>query len=342
MALEFGIDTFGDVTWDDEGRDLSQAQVIRNVVAEGILADEVGLDVFGLGEHHRDDFAISAPEPVLAAIAAQTSRIRLTSAVTVLSSDDPIRVYQRFSTLQAISGGRAEITLGRGSFTESFPLFGHDLSDYEMLFEEKLEIIAALVQQGKVSFEGRHRRALKNQTVYPLPETPIPVWIGVGGSPDSVVRAASHNMPMALAIIGGNPARFKPYADLYREVREKMEAPALPLGCHSPGHVARTDREARDRFFEGYAIMHQRIGRSRGWPPLSRKAFDHEIDHGALYVGSPDTVAEKIAATVRVLGLDRFDLKYSAGPVSHDAMMDTIRLYGEDVVPRVRNILARG
>ncbi|WP_226551134.1 LLM class flavin-dependent oxidoreductase [Celeribacter naphthalenivorans] len=340
MALEFGVDTFGDVTWDENGNDLPQGQVIRNVIAEGVLTDQVGLDVFGLGEHHRPDFAVSAIEPVLAAIAAQTSKVKLTSAVTVLSSDDPIRVFQRFSTLQAISNGRAEITLGRGSFTESFPLFGFDLSDYEMLFEEKFELFKLLTTQDKVSWSGRHRTALKQQTVYPRPERPIPVWLGVGGTPQSVVRAAANDVSMTLAIIGGSPARFKPFADLYRDVRKQMDAPMLPLGAHSPGHIAKTDTEARDRYFDGYRIMHQRIGASRGWPPLTREAFEHEVDHGALFVGSPETVAQKIAATVSVLGLDRFDLKYSAGPVSHDAIMDTIRLYGEEVAPRVREILA--
>lgn len=342
MALEFGVDTFGDVTWDENGNDLPQGQVIRNVIAEGVLTDQVGLDVFGLGEHHRPDFAVSAIEPVLAAIAAQTSNVKLTSAVTVLSSDDPIRVFQRFSTLQAISNGRAEVTLGRGSFTESFPLFGFDLSDYEMLFEEKFELFKLLTTQDKISWSGRHRTALKQQAVYPRPERPIPVWLGVGGTPQSVVRAATNDVSMTLAIIGGSPARFKPFADLYRDVRKQMDAPMLPLGAHSPGHIARTDAEARDRYFDGYRIMHERIGASRGWPPLTREAFDHEVDHGALFVGSPETVAQKIAATVSVLGLDRFDLKYSAGPVSHNALMDTIRLYGEEVTPRVREILAEG
>ncbi|WP_434289510.1 LLM class flavin-dependent oxidoreductase [Celeribacter sp. SCSIO 80788] len=342
MALEFGIDTFGDVTWDAAGHELPQGQVIRNVIKEGILADQVGIDVYGVGEHHRPDFAVSAIEPVLAAIAAQTSKIKLTSAVTVLSSDDPIRVFQRFSTLQAISNGRAEITLGRGSFTESFPLFGYDLSDYEMLFEEKFELFKLLATEEKVSWSGRHRPPLKSQVVYPRPERPIPVWVGVGGSPDSVVRAATNDISMTLAIIGGSPARFKPFTDLYRDIRDKMGAPQLPLGCHSPGHIAATDAEARDRYFEGYRIMHHRVGHSRGWPALTREAFEREVDHGALVVGSPETVAQKIAATVTILGLDRFDLKISSGPVSHEALMDTIRLYGEEVAPRVREILAKG
>lgn len=342
MALEFGIDTFGDVTWDAAGNDLPQGQVIRNVIKEGILADQVGIDVYGIGEHHRPDFAVSAIEPVLAAIAAQTSKIKLTSAVTVLSSDDPIRVFQRFSTIQAISNGRAEITLGRGSFTESFPLFGYDLADYEMLFEEKFDLFKRLTTEEKVSWSGRHRPPLKAQTVYPRPERPIPVWVGVGGSPDSVVRAATNDVSMTLAIIGGSPVRFKPFADLYRDIRDRMSAPQLPIGCHSPGHIADTDAEARERYFEGYRIMHQRIGQSRGWPPLTREAFEREVDHGALFVGSPETVAQKIAATVAVLGLNRFDLKISSGPVPHEALMDTIRLYGEEVAPRVREILAKG
>lgn len=278
---------------------------------------------------------------MLAAIAARTTRIKLTSAVTVLSSDDPIRVFQQFSTLQALSDGRAEVTLGRGSFTESFPLFGHDLSDYETLFTEKLAIFTELARTGRVTFAGRHRTALKDQEVSPRTATALPVWIGVGGSPDSVLRAAQHDMPMVLAIIGGNPARFRAYADLYRNTRAEMGATPLPIAAHSPGHIAQTDQEARDRFFEGYRLMHARIGRSRGWPPLTREAFEHEIDHGALYVGSPETVAQKIAATVEVLGLDRFDLKYSAGPVSHELLMDTIRLYGTEVAPRVREVLGR-
>lgn len=339
MALEFGIDTFGDVTWDANGRDLSHAQVIRNIVAEAKLADQTGIDVFGLGEHHRPDFAVSAPETVLAGIATVTERIKLTSGVTVLSSDDPIRVFQRFSTLHALSNGRAEVTLGRGSFTESFPLFGYDLSDYEMLFEEKLDLFSRLVTSDKVSWSGRHRSALKNQGVWPQPEKPLSVWIGVGGTPESVVRAARYDMPLALAIIGGNPHRFRAFADMYRDVRKQMGAKALPIGCHSPGHVGATDQEARDRFFEGFKVMHHRIGRTRGWPPLTRDAFEREIDHGALYVGSPETVATKIAGTVKALGLDRFDLKYSAGPVGHDVLMDCIRLYGQEVIPMVRDML---
>ena len=338
--LELGLDTFGDVTHGADGKPLPHAQVIRNVVDEGILADELGISFFGVGEHHRADFAVSAPETVLAGIATRTSQIKLGSAVTVLSSDDPIRVYQRFATVDALSNGRAEIILGRGSFTESFPLFGHDLSRYELLFNDKLSLINALLKEEKVTWQGETRPPLKNTVVYPRPEgATIPTWIGVGGSPESVIRAASHELRMMLAIIGGAPSRFKPYVDLYHEAHEKMGTDPQPIGVHSPGHVGPTDEEAKERFFPGYKAMHDGIGASRGWPPLTREAFEREISHGALTVGAPETVARKIANTVKTLGLGRFDLKYSAGPVSHDLMMDSIRLYGEQVIPMVRDMV---
>jgi len=338
--LEFGLDTFGDITHDAQDRPLSGAEVIRNLVAEGIRADEVGIDYIGIGEHHRADFAVSTPEPIISAILARTERIRAGTSVTVLSSDDPIRLYQRFSTINAIAPGRAEITLGRGSFTESFPLFGHDLSDYEMLFEEKFELFHKLLTQDRVSFQGRHRAPLSNVTVYPRAEAPIRTWLGVGGSPDSVIRAASHGLPMILAIIGGDPARFRPHVDLFHRAHDQMGTTPQPLGVHSPGHVGATDEEARDSFFPGYKVMHDNIGSTRGWPPLRRADFDREIAHGSLYVGGPDFVAQKIARTVKILGLSRFTLKYSAGPVSHEALMRNIELYGTEVIPRVRRLLA--
>jgi len=340
MPLEMGLDTFGDVTHDAQGRPVPHAQVIRDLVDEAVLADELGVDFFGVGEHHREDFAVSAPETVLAGIATRTQRIKLGSAVTVLSSDDPIRVYQRFATLDALSGGRAEIILGRGSFTESFPLFGFDLEDYELLFNDKLSLIASLLRDEKVSWQGQTRPPLKGVTVYPRPERgTIPTWIGVGGSPESVIRAVSHEMNLMLAIIGGAPQRFRPYVDLYFEAHEKMGTDPKPIGVHSPGHVGPTDEEAKERFFPGYKAMHDRIGAQRGWPPLSREAFEREVSHGAMNVGSPETVARKIAATAKALKLDRFDLKYSAGPVPHEVHMDGIRLYGEKVIPMVRDIL---
>ena len=339
--LELGLDTFGDVTDGPDGEPLAHAQVVRNLVAEGVLADQVGVDFFGVGEHHRDDFAISAPEVALAAIAAKTERVRLGSAVTVLSSDDPIRVFQRFSTVDAISRGRAEVILGRGSFTESFPLFGYDLADYERLFEEKLDLFAALIEGGPVNWSGSIRPPLKDQLVFPtLESAPLKTWIGVGGSPESVVRAARYRLPMLLAIIGGDPARFKPYVDLYHRAFAQLGTPAQPIGVHSPGHVAETDEAAREGFFPGYKRMRDRIGAERGWPPMGRDEFDREIESGSLYVGSPETVARRIAATVRTLGVQRFQLKYSAGPVEHEKLMRGIELYGTRVIPLVRDMLA--
>ncbi len=338
--LELGLDSFGDVTAGVDGRLLPHAQVIRDVVEEAVLADAVGVDVFGLGEHHRADFAVSAPEPVLAAIAARTTRIRLGSAVTVLSSDDPIRVFQRFSTLDALSSGRAEVILGRGSFTESFPLFGHALSDYETLFGEKLDLFAALLREPRVSWNGTIRPPLVDQAVFPPVEAGrLRTWIGVGGSQESVVRAARHGLPMMLAIIGGDPKRFAPFVELYNRAARHFATPLQPVGVHSPGFVADTDEQARDQFWPDYKRMHDLIGAERGWPPLQRHAFDAEIERGALHVGAPDTVARKIAATARALGLSRFDLKYSAGPLSHARLMRCIELYGTRVIPAVREML---
>ena len=340
-SLQFGLDTFGDVTVDQEGRRLHQAQVIREVVEQAVRADQVGIDAFGVGEHHRDDYAISAPEVVLAAIAARTERIALGTAVTVLSSDDPIRVYERFATLDAVSNGRAEITLGRGSFTESFPLFGLDLADYEVLFEEKLNLFATVRSERRFSWEGTTRPALQDAEVFPKTERgALPTWIGVGGSPQSVVRAARYRFPLALAIIGGAPARFVPYADLYRRALNELGAPQLPIAVHSPGFVAETDEEAREQLFPHFKANRDRIGRERGWPPTSRAEFESEVQHGAVFAGSPETVARKIADTVTTLGLSRFDLKYSNGPMPHEQLMRCIDLYGTKVVPRVRELLA--
>src|SRR6201994_1335184 len=310
--LEFGLDTFGDVTRDAAGTHIPHAQVIRDVVEQAVLADELGIDAIGLGEHHRADFAISAPEVALAAIAARTKRIRLGSAVTVLSSDDPIRVFQRFATLDAVSNGRAEVILGRGSFTESFPLFGFDLRQYEALFEEKLDLFAAVLKQEPVTGEGKLRPPLKNQSVYPpIEHGTLKTWIGVGGSPESVVRAAHYDLPLMLAIIGGDPKRFKPYIALHPRAYGQWGGPAKPIGVHSPGYVAETDEKARDELWPDYKVMRDRIGKERGWPPMGRDEFVHEADHGSLYVGSPETVARKIAATVKALGSARFQLKYS-------------------------------
>lgn len=341
MQLELGLDTFGDVTESADGSPRPHAAVIRDVVEEAALADRLGIDFIGIGEHHRADFAVSAPEMLLAAIAARTTRIRLGSAVTVLSSEDPVRVYQRFATLQALSGGRAEVILGRGSFTESFPLFGFNLRDYDLLFAEKLDLFTQLLAQGPVTWSGQTRAPLRGQCVYPtVSDGPLRTWIAVGGTPDSVVRAASYGLPLMLAIIGGPPQRFVGYAELYRRSLSQFAKPATPLGVHSPGYVAATDERAREEFWPHYKGMHDRIGAERGWPPIRRADFDREVDSGSLYVGSPATVAGKITATARLLGLDRFDLKYSAGHLPHDRMMTCIDLYGREVMPRVRAMLA--
>lgn len=340
QPLELGLDTFGDVTRGADGRLLPQDQVLRNVVAEAVLADHVGVDFIGLGEHHRDDFAISSPEVLLAAIGAQTRRIRLGTAVTVLSTDDPVRLFQRFSTLSAITQGRAEVILGRGSFTESYPLFGHDLNDYDLLFEERLELFVRLLRQDRVTWAGQTRAPLKDARVYPpLGPNGLIAWIGVGGSPESVVRAVRHDMPMMLAVIGGDPRRFLPFVDLYRRAYAQIGGTPRPLGVHSPGHVAATDEQARDEAFAGYKALHDRIGAERGWPRTTRAQFDAEADHGSMYVGSPETVARKIATTMRDLGLARFDMKYSQGTLPHDAMMRSIELYGTRVIPMVRELL---
>jgi probable LLM family oxidoreductase len=339
--VELGLDTFGDITAGADGKPLSHAQVIRHVIDEAVLADELGICFIGLGEHHRQDFAISSPEIVLAAIAGRTSRIRLGSAVTVLSSDDPIRVYQRFATLDAASNGRAEVILGRGSFTESFPLFGYELSQYEQLFDEKLDLFVALLKEEPVTWKGRTRAALTNQRVFPPTESKsLKTWIGVGGSPESVIRAVRYELPLMLAIIGGDPKRFMPYVDLYRRGLDQLGRPALPIGVHSPGYVADTDALAREEFWPDYKKMRDRIGAERGWGPMNRKEFDQEADHGSLYIGSPETVARRVTATIKALGISRFDMKYSAGALSHEKLMQCIELYGRKVIPLVRDMLA--
>ncbi len=343
MTLQMGLDTFGDVTVDRDGRPVPQDQVIRDLVEEGVLADQVGVDAIGVGEHHRPDFAVSSPETVLAGIATRTERITLGSAVTVLSSDDPIRVFQRFSTVDALSNGRAEVTLGRGSFIESFPLFGFDLADYETLFAEKLDLFAALLDEQPLQWSGTTRAPLDGQRVYPLTRSGLKAWIGVGGSPQSVVRAARYGFPLVIAIIGGAAERFAPFADLYRRALEEIGREELPIAVHSPGHVADTDEQALEQAWPHYKAMHDRIGGERGWGPMSRAEFDAQTGpQGALYVGSPETVARKIAGTARLLGLSRFDLKYSMGTLPHDQMMRTIELYGTTVIPMVRDMLSEG
>jgi probable LLM family oxidoreductase len=341
-VVELGLDTFGDVTETRDGELVSQAQAIRDVIAEGVLADEVGVDFFGVGEHHRADFAVSSPEMVLASIASQTERIKLGSAVTVLSSDDPVRVYQRFATLDAASNGRAEVILGRGSFTESFPLFGFDLALYDELFEEKLALFVELMKEEEVTWSGSTRASLSGQQVYPNTESgSLKAWVGVGGSPESVVRAAHYGLPLVLAIIGGDPRRFAPYIELYRRALAEFGHAALPIAVHSPGYVGESDEQAREELWPYYKEGRDRVGASRGWPPVTRAQFDQEVSTGgSLYVGSAETVATKIARTVAALDVDRFDMKYSAGRLPHESLMRNIELYGTEVVPMVREILA--
>jgi len=339
-SIELGLDTFGDVTVDSNGQLLSQAQSLRNLVDQGVMADQAGLAFIGVGEHHRPDFSVAAPEVVLAAMAARTTRIHLGSAVTVLSSDDPIRVFQRFSTLNAISNGRAEVIMGRGSFTESYPLFGFDLAQYEELFEEKLELFAELLKGTPVTWSGRLRSPLKDQKIYPPIESgTLKTWIAVGGTPQSVVRAAYYGFPLMLAIIGGSPARFASFADLYRRASEKAEKTPGPIGAHSPGHVAETDEQAKEELWPHYQGLMNRIGRERGWSPIGRDHFEREASDGALFVGSPQTVAAKIVQTVKDLGLTRFDLKYANGTLPHDRLLNSIELYGTKVMPLVRDML---
>jgi probable LLM family oxidoreductase len=342
IPFTFGIDTFGDVTLDPVTGLQPHARVLREVVEQAVQADQVGLDAFGVGEHHRADFAISAPEVVLAAIAARTTRIRLGSAVTVLSTDDPVRVFQRFSTLDALSNGRAEVILGRGSFTESYPLFGFDLARYDELFEDRLGLFVEILKGGPVTWKGTTRTPIAATEIHPPIESGrLKTWIGVGGSPDSVRRAARHGLPLTLAIIGGEPRRFRPFVDLYLHALEQHGQPTLPIAAHSPGHVAATDDEARDQLWPHYQAMINRIGRERGWPPTTRAHFDREAGpDGSLYVGAPDTVAAKVVRTVRALGLSRFDLKYSAGTLPHALQMKSIELIGTQVAPRVKAILA--
>ncbi len=343
FPVTFGLDTFGDVTHDQDDRPLSHAQTIRNLVEQGVLADNVGIDFIGIGEHHTDDFPLSAADVVLAAIAARTTRIHVGSAVTVLSSDDPVRVFQRYSTLNALSSGRAEVILGRGSSIDSFPLFGYDLADYEELFEEKTNLFAELVKGGPITWEGRTRAALHDQDVVPHLESPaFPVWIGVGGSPQSVIRAARYGFSLMLAIIGGSPARFAPFSQLYRDALDSFGRAPLPIGVHSPGHIAATDEQAREEFWPRYLQVLTRYSRIRGFAIPTEESFLREIGpHGALHVGSPQTVAEKIAQTLRSLGANRFDLKYGMGGLSQDALMTNIELYGTEVIPRVRELLGQ-
>jgi probable LLM family oxidoreductase len=338
FPLVLGLDTFGDLTHDEDDRPQSHAQTIRNVVEQDVLADQVGVDFFGVGEHHTVDFPMPAADVVLGAIAARTSRIRLGSAVTVLSSDDPVRVFQRYSTLDAVSGGRAEVILGRGSSIDSFPLFGYDLADYERLFEEKTNLFAELHKGGPVTWHGQTRAPLYNQDVVPHTELgPFPTWIGVGGSPESVLRAARYGFSLMLAIIGGNPARFAPFPRLFREALHRLGQPARPVGVHAPGHVAATDEQAVEEFWPRWLETIRRVSRERGFAVPTKESFMQDVGpSGALYVGSPETVARKIVANLETLDATRFDLKFGMPGLSQETLMTNVELYGTQVIPRVR------
>lgn len=343
--LELGLDTFGDIALGADGEPLPAATVIREVLAEGQLADALGLDFFGVGEHHRPDYAISAPDTVLAGLATTTSRIRLGTSVTVLSSDDPIRVFQRFSTVDALSNGRAEITVGRGSFIESFPLFGLSLDDYEVLFSEKLDLLAKVLQERPFEWAGsgsvRPPLRLDGPVMPPTESGSLRTWVGVGGTPASVVRAAQCGMPIVIAIIGGPAAQFAPLADLYRRACAELGHAGLPVGVHSPGHVAETDEQAVEEYLPHFIGQMRKIGRERGWAPMSEEAARTQIGPGgAAYCGSPETVARKIVATVETLGASRFQFKYSNGHLPHDQRMNSIRLFAEQVAPRVHELIA--
>ena len=341
-TIEFGLDTFGDVPSDKTGKLATHAQGIRATVQEAIAADQAGVDVVAVGEHHRPEYAISSPETVLAGIATATERIRLGSGVTVLSSDDPVRVFQRFATVDALSNGRAEVMLGRGSFTESFPLFGYDMADYELLFDEKIDLFHKLLDEKPVTWQGTKRAALVDMDVFPKTESGrLNTWVGVGGSPQSVIRTAHYGFRMMLAVIGGSPERFAPYIDLYHRANDQFGHESLPVGLHSPGFVAETDEQAREHMFDAYKEQRDRIGSSRGWSPMSRGEFEHEISDGSLYVGSPETVARKIAKTIKSLDIGRFDLIYSGGAVEAGARLRAVELYGEKVIPLVRDMLAQ-
>jgi probable LLM family oxidoreductase len=343
--MELGVYTFAETTPDPAtGQTVSPEQRLRDLLEEIELADQVGLDVFGIGEHHRPDFVVSSPAVVLAAAAARTKRIRLTSAVTVLSSDDPVRVFQDFATLDLISGGRAEIMAGRGSFIESYPLFGYDLDDYDELFSEKLQMLLKIREDVRISWEGKHTQSLDDRGVYPRPiQNPLPVWIAVGGTPQSVVRAGTLGLPLAIAIIGGSPERFVPFADLYRESARRAghDVSNLQLSINSHGLIADDSEEAANIAWPAYADTMGRIGRERGWPPPTRSHFDLERSpRGAMVLGSPQQVVDKILFEYELFRMTRFLIQFTVGTLPHATVMRSIELYGTQVAPVIRKEVA--
>ena len=342
--MELGIYTFAELPLNASGPDaVTPERRLRELMEEIELADQLGLDVFGVGEHHRPDFAVSAPSVVLGAAAVRTECIRLTSAVSVISSDDPVRVFQDFSTIDLLSGGRAEIMAGRGSFVESFPLFGYDLEDYDELFAEKLALLIQLRTAERITWHGKHRTAIDGLGVYPRPvQAEIPIWVAVGGNPESAIRAGTLGLPMALAIIGGRPARFAPFAKLHRQaaVRTSFDPPPA-LSINSHGFIADTSQRALDESFPAVAETMNRIGRERGWPPMARSDYDLAATlHGANFVGSPQQVIEKILWQEEIFRHDRFLIQFSVGPLPHAGVMRSVELFGTEVAPAVRKELA--
>jgi probable LLM family oxidoreductase len=338
---ELGLDSFLAVTAGENGQPIPGDQVVRNAVAEGVLAEQVGIDSFNIGEHYRDDMMDSAAHVVLAAIAGRTERVRLGTAVTVLSTQDPVRLYQNFATLDAVSEGRAQLILGRGSAVESFPLFGYDLRDYETLFEEKLALFVELLRGGPVTWQGEFRAPLDGVVLTPpLPPGHLPTWVGSGGSPESVLRAARYDLPLMLAVIGGRPERFRPLVDLYRRALAAQGSPQLPVGLHTLAYVARTDSEAVETQWPHWLETFERASRERGWRRPTRAQFEAEIEHGAFFVGSPETVANRLAKAMRALDVERLGVHYAIGKVPYDERADSIRLLGTEVFPRLRELLA--
>lgn len=341
-SIEFGIDSFADLMTDLSGKQLSDAETLRRTVDLAVIAEASGLDIFSVGEHYRWEMMDSAPPVILAAIAGRTSTLKLGTAVTVLSTQDPVRVFNEFSTLNAVSGNRAQLTVGRASSIDSFPLFGYDLRDYEELFEEKLALWVSLINEQRVTWEGTVRPALDGVTLHPALESgPLPTWVGVGGSPNSVIRAARYGLPLMLAIIGGHPSRFAGHVELYHRALAEFGQPSQSVGQHSIGLIAASDQEARDAFWPVWRDLTARMAEERGFRPATPESFAHEVEHGALMVGSPQTVAERIAESIRVLGLSRFDLKPDVPFLAWEHREQTVRLLGAEVAPRVRELLAR-
>ena len=336
--MELGLTSFAETIPNPTGGSVGHWERLRQVIEEIVIAEKVGLDVYGLGEHHRPDFASSAPAVVLAAAAGRTSRIRLFPAVSILSTDDPVRVFQQFATLDLVSSGRAELLVGRGSFIESFPLFGYSLDDYNELFAEKLDLLLQIRDNEKVSWSGRFRSPIEDTGIYPRPERPLPIRIAVGGTPQSIVRAATRGLPVALAIIGGSPDRFKALADLHRRtlVESGYDPEEVPLSVHGHGFIADSTKEAADVFYDYYAAAMTRIGRERGWGPMTREQYDMMIQpDGSLVLGDPETVAKKILRWKEVLGINRFELHVSVGTLPHEKVLRNIELLGTEVAPLV-------